>query len=396
MNSCSIAPGVSIVTPSFNCAGFIERTIESVRQQDYLDIEHIVVDGGSTDGTVDILKRYDHLHWISEPDEGQSDALNKGFHMALGEIIGWLNADDTYNPGAVSEAVAYLQAHPSVAMVYSHCSIIDEHDHIIRVLQAPAYDLGRELIDHCLPQPTVFMRRDVLASVGYLDDSLHYVMDWDLFLRMGLLYRLDSVDAVWANFRECPGTKTTSQPERFWDEAIVVFDKFFALPGIPDSVRQYQDQAYARVYWRRGIYYHALGGENRVTALASCIQALGQYPLVDKDWQFVAAAIVDTTLKYVHVRDWVEHVNHLWQIPTITDRHRRVLIRRTLAHLYAAVGLMGEEIKVIGLPRIESAFPWLFAAVRHDPAWLRNRGVVSGLARAFFQLDHNPRKAGKL
>ena len=112
-------PLVSVVTPSFNQAAFIEETIQSVLKQDYPHIEHIVVDGGSTDGTVDILQRYPHLRWISEPDCGQSDALNKGFAMARGEILGWLNSDDTYNAGGVSTGLHCEVSHPVLALVYS-------------------------------------------------------------------------------------------------------------------------------------------------------------------------------------------------------------------------------------------------------------------------------------
>ena len=122
-------PLVSIVTPSFNQGRFLEATIQSVLNQDYVNVEYIVVDGGSTDNCVDILKKYsDQLaHWMSEPDAGQTDAINKGFSLATGEIFAWLNSDDIYRPGAISEAVAYLQDHPNEGMIYGDADFIDEN-----------------------------------------------------------------------------------------------------------------------------------------------------------------------------------------------------------------------------------------------------------------------------
>lgn len=291
------SPLVSIVTPSYNSSRFIERTILSVLQQDYPHIEHIVIDGGSTDGTVDILRRFPHVQWISEPDRGQSDALNKGFRRARGDIIGWLNADDTYNPGAVAAAVAYLQQHPDVAVVYSHCNVMDENDQLLYCLTAPPFDLVRNLLEYRLPQPAAFIRAEALVTVGYLDESLHYVMDRDLFMRLGLRYRLDTVDAVWANFRECAGTKTVSHPERFWLETIRVFNRFFQTPELPVAALRVKAQAYARVYWMAGILLQASdSGEARTQGNAYCAQALQTYPLLTRDYEFVAGQVIHCAL----------------------------------------------------------------------------------------------------
>jgi glycosyltransferase involved in cell wall biosynthesis len=124
-------PKVSIITPSFNQAGFIERTIQSVLSQDYPNIEYLVIDGGSNDETLEVLKKYEgRLQWISEKDSGQSEAINKGYRMATGEILTWLNSDDTLLPGAVSKAVAYFDEHPDVMMIYGEGYIIDENDKV--------------------------------------------------------------------------------------------------------------------------------------------------------------------------------------------------------------------------------------------------------------------------
>ena len=128
---------VSIVTPSYNQSRFIEDTIRSVLSQDYPQIEYMIVDGGSTDGSVEIIKRYEDqlAWWVSERDQGQTDAINKGFARATGDILAWLNSDDTYEPGAVSAAVKYLQEHPEVGMVYGDCNYIDENGERDRQIQ---------------------------------------------------------------------------------------------------------------------------------------------------------------------------------------------------------------------------------------------------------------------
>jgi glycosyltransferase involved in cell wall biosynthesis len=162
-------PLVSIVTPSFNQADFLEATIESVLSQDYPRIEYIIVDGGSTDGCVDILSRYsDRIdYWISEPDAGQTDAINKGFDRAKGQIFAWLNSDDVYKPGAVSEAVAFLHENPDVGMVYGDADFIDDAGNWIGRFPSAKTDyrkLRRGYVH--IPQQSTFFRFG--RSPGYI------------------------------------------------------------------------------------------------------------------------------------------------------------------------------------------------------------------------------------
>ncbi|GAB4489497.1 MAG: hypothetical protein OHK006_21280 [Thermodesulfovibrionales bacterium] len=206
-------PLVTIITPSFNQGRFIRDTIESVLTQDYPHIEYIIIDGGSTDETALIVKEYEgRLTWISELDNGQSDAINKGFRMARGEIVAWLNSDDTYCPGAVSTAAAYLAAHPDVGMVYGEGYEIDEEGRRIRRFPyTQEFDL-RKLITYSdyILQPTVFMRRDALLEVGLLDDALFWCMDWDLWIRFGKTHRVAYLPDFLANSRIYAETKTAS------------------------------------------------------------------------------------------------------------------------------------------------------------------------------------------
>ena len=228
-------PLVSIVTPAYNAVGFIRETIESIRNQDYPAIEHIVIDGGSTDGTLDILRQYPHLTWVSEPDRGQSHALNKGFRRARGEIVGWLNADDTYQPRAIKTAVAFLQAHPDVDVVYSDCQVIDENGRPLYVIQAEDFQPKAMLFRDIMPQPTLFLRRRVLRAPQVIDESLHYVMDWEFCLRIAPRFNVQRLnDVVLANFRLCPGTKSSEGGTESAKEFLSILNDVLSMPPYRD------------------------------------------------------------------------------------------------------------------------------------------------------------------
>ena len=178
---------VSIVTPSFSQVRFIERTLVSVAHQDIDGLEHLVMDGGSKDETVRVLRDFDPpVRWRSEPDRGQTDALNKGLREAAGEIIGWLNSDDVYYPGAIKRVLEVFEEHPEVDVVYGMADHIDENDRAFEAYPTEPWDLTR-LQDTCfICQPALFMRRSVLERYGYPDDNLHYCMDYEYWMRLGL------------------------------------------------------------------------------------------------------------------------------------------------------------------------------------------------------------------
>src|SRR5258706_11900526 len=218
-------PLVSIITPSFNQARYIEATIQSVLMQDYPNIEYIIVDGGSQDGTMDIIKKYEGriAWWVSEQDKGQTDAINKGFARAKGQILAWLNSDDMYEPGAISAAVKYLQEHPEVGMVYGDCNFINEDGREIGRVGSAQTDqrLLRQGYVH-IPQQTIFFRADLWKQVGPLDPSFYFAMVYDLWTRLAVRTHLNNVPQMWANFRLHTTGKTIMADDRCWPEMVRV------------------------------------------------------------------------------------------------------------------------------------------------------------------------------
>lgn len=219
-------PLVSIVTPSFNQAPFLEETIRSVLAQDYPRIEYIIVDGGSADGSVSIIKKYEHklAWWVSEIDKGQTDAINKGFGRVKGEILAWLNSDDTYEPGAISSAVKYLQDHQQVGMVYANCNYINEESKRIGTFPAAQtnYRLLRQGYVH-IPQQTMFFRAGLWHTVGPLDPSFYFAMDYDFWVRVASRTEVKYLPKyTWANFRIHSSGKTISADDRCWPEMLRV------------------------------------------------------------------------------------------------------------------------------------------------------------------------------
>jgi GT2 family glycosyltransferase len=247
-------PLVTIVTPSFNQGAFIEQTIESVLAQDYPHVEYLVMDGGSTDETLDVLRRYEgRLAWVSEPDWGQSDAINKGFRRAQGEIVAWLNSDDVYLPGIVSESVAHLQAHPEVDLVYGDAQFIDGTGEIIASeVRGKPFSLTTLLTRFSVVyQQTAFFRRGLFDRIGYLDESLNYLMDTDFWIRIALRGKGVYWPGVRAQSRLHGSSKTMAQQTGFWSERRRVMDALYASPDLPNEAHRARREAYAHceLYW---------------------------------------------------------------------------------------------------------------------------------------------------
>lgn len=219
-------PLVSIVTPSFNQARYLEAAIQSVLSQDYPRIEYLIVDGGSTDGSVDIIRKYESklAWWVSEKDKGQTDAINKGFARARGEIFAWLNSDDAYEPFAVGRAVKYLLDHPEAGMVYADCNYINEDGRVIGKFPAAQTDLKRLRAGYVhIPQQTAFFRADLWRQAGPLDPAFYFAMDYDLWTRLAARAPIKYLAGqTWANFRIHTSGKTIAADDRCWPEMLRV------------------------------------------------------------------------------------------------------------------------------------------------------------------------------
>ena len=233
------SPIVSVVTPSYNHGPFIRATIESVLSQDYPHVEYIIMDGGSADETAAIVREYgSRVDFISEPDRGQSHAINKGFRRAKGSVLAWLNSDDLLLPGAVSCAVRALTCNPDAGLVYGDGYIIDKAGNV--ACQFPHTrepNLWRlvHLSDYILQQ-AVFFRREILDDVGYLDESLHYGLDWDLLIRIGLKHPLAYIPDYLGCIREYPETKSSSGGTERVRELHTMLRKHTGLVLPPGSI----------------------------------------------------------------------------------------------------------------------------------------------------------------
>jgi glycosyltransferase involved in cell wall biosynthesis len=206
-------PRISIITPSFNQGKFIETNILSVMNQNYSNFEHIIIDGGSTNDTLGILKKYKHIIWISEKDKGQSDAFNKGLKMASGDIIGWLNSDDVYLPNIFNFVADKLTENPEVDVIYGNCLYIDENGRTIRKYYS-RYFSERRLLTCCycyIPPMAAFFRKTIFNTMNMpLDLKYNYSMDHDLFLRISLSgFKLMYINSFLASFRKHSESKTT-------------------------------------------------------------------------------------------------------------------------------------------------------------------------------------------
>lgn len=239
MNS---TPLVSIITPSYNQAQFLEKTMLSVLEQDYPNIEYLVADGGSNDGSVEIIRKYeDRLGWwVSENDRGQADAINKGFSRAKGEFIAWVNSDDYYLPGAISHAVKVLQEHPEAGLVYGNVQVVDQDEEIINTLTYGNWQLPELMTFHIIGQPAVFMRRDILEKAGYLNLSYHFLLDHQLWLRMGLAAGYYYVPALWARAHYHEGCKNLAQAAEFGKEARRIVEWMKSEPSFEPYLQKYQ------------------------------------------------------------------------------------------------------------------------------------------------------------
>lgn len=268
---------LTVVTPSYRQGQFIRATIESVLSQPGVDVQYIVMDGGSEDATVDILKSYgDRLYWVSEPDKGQTDAINKGLRLAEGDVVAYLNSDDVYLPGTLEKVVAVFEAHPEVEVVYGDFHAIDERGELIDRIKTIPYDPEILLYDaNYICQPASFYRRSLLEKIGVFDDSLRFLMDYEFFLRAskrGVVFRM--IPEALAAIRFHSGCKTLSDGVRPWDEERRRVIAEYARPKAqhPSAMRllkwMYRTKRYARLIARGRLDFANLRMARRLREIA--------------------------------------------------------------------------------------------------------------------------------
>lgn len=291
-----VMPKVVIVTPSFNQAAYIEETIRSVILQGYSNLEYWVIDGGSTDGTKSILEKYDPwlAGWRSEPDRGQTDAINKVWGTVSGDFYGWLNSDDIFTPGALYNLISYFKQHPDIDYVYGELEIINEKSEIVGSRKNQLFDL-KKLVREAgwISQPGSLISGGALKQVGLLDPELRLLMDLDLWFRAGKHYKFGKINAPLARYRKHAATKTKTQQSRAAQEIMHVYDKVFSAPDLPSEIRAIRSYAYASAH----IYaaHRLLNSGNLPDALSqmrAAIKSDARVVFRSRFWGFPRAVIV--------------------------------------------------------------------------------------------------------
>ncbi len=233
LTNASQWPGISIVTPSYNQGKYLEETIRSVLFQGYPNIEYIIIDGGSSDSSIEILQKYDPWldYWVSEEDSGQSHAINKGLKRATGEIIAYLNSDDLYMPGTLEKVSRYYLAHPDIDVLYGDCRTIDQNSYELEIWRSQDFNIYKELCRNFIFQPALFMRSDVYEKIGYFDEDLNYTMDIDYWYRASLDHRFSYLREILASFRITKETKSGGSRLPFVEERKLVLNRFLKQNG---------------------------------------------------------------------------------------------------------------------------------------------------------------------
>ncbi|NMB53748.1 MAG: glycosyltransferase [Leptolinea sp.] len=286
-------PRVTIITPSYNQAVFLEQTICSVLDQDYPDLEYFVVDGGSTDGSQAIIEKYAHRinWWVSEKDMGQAEAINKGFARATGKYIAWLNSDDVYQPGTIRAVVRTFREHPEAGLVYGNVLSIDAEGIPFNLMTYDDWSLKDLMCFNIIGQPAVFMRRSVLQKAGFLDLSYRFLLDHHIWLRMAQFGEMVYVPETWAAARIHAGAKNVALARGFGQEAYQLAAWMPYQPGLAALYKKHRRKIWAGANRMNGRYL--LDGGEPWKALRAYFRSFMQYaPIALTEWRRIGYAFI--------------------------------------------------------------------------------------------------------
>lgn len=303
-------PLVSIITPSFNQMRFLEATIRSVLEQDYPRIEYLVIDGASSDGSVDLIRKYSNrlAYWESQPDHGQAHAINKGIIRSSGDFLGWINSDDILLPHTVRSVVEIFRRNPDVDVVYGHLERIDETGNLIPTPKLPKDQLvfsQKHILGECIVnQPGSFWRRASMEKVGLLDESLRYALDYDYWIRFALNgAKFKRIDKTVAHFRISRKSKTVAETAAHAYETLKVLGLYESFPGLETVCQMTESELrYQARKTRARMHLQAFYGEikqgNSSRALHQLLSALKNDPgsILERRWLALGLASIQRRL----------------------------------------------------------------------------------------------------
>ena len=294
---------ISIITPSFNQADYLDQTIRSVLDQDYPDIEYLIADGASTDGSLGIIKEHSErlAWWVSELDAGQADAINKGFSRATGEIIAWLNSDDYYLPETLATVAELFIANPNAGIIYGDVLSVDGEGNPINVQHFAQYSIEDLMQFKIISQPGVFMRRSVLEQAGYLDLDYHFLLDHQLWLRVAQLAPMIYTPQTLAVARYHADAKNIAHAEHFGAETFKILDWMDTQPMLRSLLKKNRKKVLAGAH-HLDAFYLVEAGKMRA-GLAAYRRAFFKHPPTAlKSWKRILYAFV-SMLGFGRVRE---------------------------------------------------------------------------------------------
>ena len=302
-------PLVSIITPSYQQADYLDATIQSVLRQEGVTMEYLIVDGGSTDGSQEIIETYaDQVDWwVSEPDQGQAHAINKGFRKAAGDILAWINSDDLYLPDAVSQAVEILSADRDLGMVYGNAVSADQEGRLLNHLKFGDRKVEDFLKFKMICQPAVFMRRGVVEQVGYLDQSYQFLLDHHLWINIARITKIRHVNKTWAVSRYHPEAKNVYLAEKCGEEAYRILEWAQTKPDLAPLIDKHSRKIWGGAHQLNARYL--LDSQKNWKAFLLYLRAVWSWPpLFLGSWKRVIFSGL-SVVGLGFLRDWY----NLWQ-----------------------------------------------------------------------------------